>query len=108
MQSLRALLSVPAGIAARVRPAGSARRSALVAAITAAGLVGGIAATGSQAAQASSNFNCGPHTMTYSVTSIQYNTFVGVRCVEFPDRGDRLSFAWYGEGSWGTSSYRHI
>jgi hypothetical protein len=56
-------------------------------------------------------FTCGPNMSTYRVTSPS-GTLGGVRCVKFINAkgrgGDTLRFAWYGEGKWGNTNYRHI
>ncbi len=57
------------------------------------------------------NFSCGPHTSTY-VVGISDNLEVsGIRCVTFSQGkpGSTIPrLAWYGEGSWGGSTYRHV
>jgi len=51
-------------------------------------------------------YTCGPNAATYAVLQPSPKKFAsGVRCVVFPNDH---SFAWYGEGKWGTSVYRHV
>lgn len=83
------------------------RAAAVVGAVAFAGLAGAMSFAGARPAHASGSFSCGPNTRTYAVTSLADGSFVGVRCVEFPDSGPPLSFAWYGEGSWGSETYRN-
>ncbi|UKO97933.1 hypothetical protein [Nostoc sp. UHCC 0870] len=57
------------------------------------------------------NFNCGPHLRTYVVTSLNGNQGDGIRCVKFSEGkpGTRVPrLAWYGEGNWSGSTYRHV
>jgi hypothetical protein len=60
--------------------------------------------------QAATNFNCGPHTLTYEVRSLSNNAFGGIRCVKKDNGYDAYvpSIAWYGEGKWGSCTYRHV
>jgi hypothetical protein len=88
-------------------PASTVRRIGIVAAVAALGVLGSVSVLGGRRAQAAGSFSCGPNTRTYAVTSLNDGSFVGVRCVEFPDAGPPLSFAWYGEGSWGGQTYRN-
>jgi hypothetical protein len=51
-------------------------------------------------------FACGPNASTYAVMQPNPKKLVlGVRCVVFPND---YTFAWYGEGQWGTATYRHL
>jgi len=50
-------------------------------------------------------FACGPDLATYEVRAANGSPAPGVRCVRFVNR---QSFAWYGEGRWGSSTYRHL
>ena len=57
-------------------------------------------------------FNCGPHTLTYVVTSANGSP-AGIRCVKLEfggvDHGmPQYELYWYGEGKWGNASYRHV
>ena len=52
-------------------------------------------------------FNCGPHLLTYEVTSSENTPGTGVRCIQYhPDRAEL--FVWYGEGKWGERAYHHV
>jgi hypothetical protein len=54
------------------------------------------------------DFTCGPHALTYEVQQAQANGFrvvVGIRCVKVVNN---QSFAWYGEGRWGSFQYRNV
>jgi hypothetical protein len=59
-----------------------------------------------------SQFTCGPYTTTYFVKGYTDQP-VGIRCLKFIPRStpgfeaqDRV--IWYGEGRWGTFTYRHL
>jgi hypothetical protein len=52
-------------------------------------------------------FNCGPHTLTYIVRSLDNRPGTGIRCVEV-NQFDNPIFVWYGEGQWQGQTYRHI
>lgn len=57
------------------------------------------------------SFSCGPHLRTYVVKSLHGSQGVGIRCVKFSQGkpGTRIPrLAWYGEGSWGSATYRHV
>ncbi|MBE9211482.1 hypothetical protein IQ247_01905 [Plectonema cf. radiosum LEGE 06105] len=58
-----------------------------------------------------SKFTCAPHTKTYVVKSLSNAQGQGIRCVKFAQgtRTNRLpKIAWYGEGNWSGSTYRHV
>lgn len=61
-------------------------------------------APGTTEAAMATNFRCGPHTLTYFVKSDE-GPVAGIRCVKVVNNH---SFAWYGEGRWGSLSYRHV
>jgi hypothetical protein len=52
-------------------------------------------------------FNCGNQAQTYSVSYPDGRPTKGIRCVKFQGAGWNV-FVWYGEGNWGSGSYRHI
>ncbi len=56
------------------------------------------------------SFNCGPHTLTFEVKSLGGAEGKGVRCVKLSNGTNPItpSLAWYGEGNWGGSTYRHV
>ncbi len=57
------------------------------------------------------NFNCGPHLRTYVVKSLNDSQGIGIRCVKFSEGipGKPIPrLAWYGEGNWSGSTYRHV
>lgn len=108
ISALRSVADVCRGASAELRQSRKSRRTAIMAAIAGASLLGTLALGGQRAAQASGSFSCGPHTWTYAVSNLSTQSFGGVRCVMYPDGGDPLSFAWYGEGDWGGHTYRHI
>jgi hypothetical protein len=63
-----------------------------------------------QLAQARS-FSCGPHVRTYVVRPLDNRQGVGIRCVKFSEGKPGTAIprlAWYGEGKWGGSTYRHV
>lgn len=67
-------------------------------------IIGALLAVSATSAYA--KFACGPNAHTYAVLQPSPKKFVpGVRCVVFPND---YTFAWYGEGQWGTARYRHI
>ena len=60
-------------------------------------------------------YSCGPHLITYSVSSLSNIPGQGVRCVGFipaspssTDQSDPIGIFWYGEGAWVKKQYRHI
>lgn len=56
-------------------------------------------------------FSCGPHVQTYVVKSLDGNQGFGIRCVKFSEGRPKTTIprlAWYGEGNWGGSTYRHV
>lgn len=58
-----------------------------------------------------SNFTCAPKLRTYIVKSLSTGEFGGVRCVKFNPTTSGSSIprlAWYGEGRWGSNTYRHV
>ncbi|MEB3294629.1 MAG: hypothetical protein VKJ24_15845 [Synechococcales bacterium] len=62
-----------------------------------------------RSAIAAPSFSCGPHLVTYRVQALDARPGVGIRCVQFSDGspGNPL-LAWYGEGQWQKSTYRHV
>jgi hypothetical protein len=60
---------------------------------------------------AQASFTCGSHMKTYRVISPN-GALGGVRCVKPINAkgrdGNTLLFAWYGEGRWGNTNYRHV
>ncbi|WP_427160073.1 hypothetical protein ACQFX9_29685 [Aliinostoc sp. HNIBRCY26] len=57
------------------------------------------------------NFNCGSHLRTYVVRSLNNRQGFGIRCVKLSEGkpGTRIPrLAWYGEGNWGGTTYRHV
>jgi hypothetical protein len=59
--------------------------------------------------QAQPNFNCGFPNRTYIVKSLDNRAGIGIRCVKFSDGNtNNPKLAWYGEGSWGGKTYRHV
>jgi hypothetical protein len=58
-----------------------------------------------------SRFNCGSHLLTFVVKSLDQRVGQGVRCVKPSDTNPRRTtpqLAWYGEGNWQGSTYRHV
>jgi hypothetical protein len=58
-----------------------------------------------------SRFRCGPHLLTFVVKPLDQRVGQGVRCVKPSDTNPRLTtpqIAWYGEGNWQGSTYRHV
>ncbi|AFY31526.1 hypothetical protein [Calothrix sp. PCC 7507] len=56
------------------------------------------------------NFSCGPHLRTYVVKPLDNRQGFGIRCVKFSEGRPETTIpkiAWYGEGNWGGSTYRH-
>jgi hypothetical protein len=51
------------------------------------------------------SFSCGPLTPTYEVRDFN-NRVVGIRCVKYFPVNDTV--VWYGEGRWGSLTYRHL
>lgn len=80
--------------------------------IWSAGAMGAALVTALLPKAAQASFTCGPYMETYLVRSLDGRTGDGVRCVLFSegiDSGGRVPvMAWYGEGVWGSSSYRHL
>ncbi|WP_414545603.1 hypothetical protein [Nostoc sp. CCY0012] len=57
------------------------------------------------------NFSCGQHMSTYVVRPLDNRQGAGIRCVKFSEGrpGSKIPrLAWYGEGNWGGSTYRHV
>ncbi|HZQ39084.1 MAG TPA: hypothetical protein VFD32_24370 [Dehalococcoidia bacterium] len=79
-----------------------------LATLFAVGLAGGPLQHVAHVAAQGAGFSCGPYTKTYVVTNLSTQSFGGNRCVKYPDGGDPLSFAWYGEGNWNGRTYRHV
>jgi hypothetical protein len=59
---------------------------------------------------AAPSFSCGSDLTTYRVQSLSNGNFGGIRCVKFTEGSidSAPRFAWYGEGNWNGTSYRHI
>jgi hypothetical protein len=58
-----------------------------------------------------SRFSCGPNLLTFVVKSLDRRVGEGVRCVKPSDPNPRRTtpqLAWYGEGNWQGSTYRHV
>lgn len=76
------------------------------------GLLGAGVASALFPTTAQASFTCGPYMETYLVRALDGRTGDGVRCVLFSEggtSGGRIPLmAWYGEGTWGASSYRHL
>ncbi len=57
------------------------------------------------------SFNCGPHLQTYVIKPLDRRQGQGIRCVKFSEGRPGTTIprlAWYGEGNWGGSTYRHV
>ncbi len=57
------------------------------------------------------SFKCAPHLRTYVVKPLDRRSGTGIRCVKFSDGKPGTAIpkiAWYGEGRWGRSTYRHV
>jgi len=57
---------------------------------------------------ANASFACGPHLATYKVRSLNGWPGAGVRCVRFNVQNEPGFIIWYGEGQWGSGTYRHV
>jgi hypothetical protein len=55
-------------------------------------------------------FKCGSDTLTFEVKSLNNIGGKGVRCVRLSDGTNPITprLAWYGEGNWDGSTYRHV
>ena len=57
-------------------------------------------------------FSCGPQHKTYTVKPLDRRRGRGIRCVKWgrgtPNTAHIPRFAWYGEGNWDGTSYRHV
>jgi hypothetical protein len=58
------------------------------------------------------SFTCAPHLATFAVKPLDQRQGTGVRCVKMsegtPDNPRIPKLAWYGEGKWQGSNYRHV
>ncbi len=57
------------------------------------------------------NFSCGSDMKTYVVRPLDNRQGTGIRCVKLSEGkpGSRIpQLAWYGEGNWSGSTYRHV
>ncbi|MEA5504786.1 hypothetical protein VB735_17045 [Halotia wernerae UHCC 0503] len=57
------------------------------------------------------DFSCGRYLRTYIVKPLDNRKGTGIRCVKFSEGKPGTTvprLAWYGEGKWGSATYRHI
>jgi hypothetical protein len=58
------------------------------------------------------SFNCGPHLLTFVVKPLNQRQGAGIRCVKLsegrPNQTRIPQLAWYGEGNWNGTTYRHV